>query len=49
MAAITEGCSFIGIDHDPHYQGNARERVEACIVGYRDRGNHQGVLELAEA
>lgn len=47
MAAIAEGCSFIGIDHDPHSKAKARERVEASITGYRDRGNHQGVLELA--
>lgn len=47
MAAINEGRSFVGIEIDPHYQRNARERIEASIVGYRDKGNHQGVLELA--
>jgi site-specific DNA-methyltransferase (adenine-specific) len=43
MAAIAEGRSFIGIEIDPHYQANARERVEAAIVGYRARP-YQDVL-----
>lgn len=47
VAAIVEGRSFIGAELTPHYQRVARERIEASIVGYRDRGNHQGVLELA--
>lgn len=38
MAAIAEGRDFLGIEIDPHYQQNARERIEASIVGYRDDG-----------
>lgn len=47
VAALIEGRGFIGAELAPHYQRIARERIEASIVGYRDRGNHQGVLELA--
>ena len=49
IAAVIEGRDFIGAELTEHYQRVARERIEASIVGYRDRGNHQGVLELAEA
>lgn len=38
MAAIAEGCSFIGNDHDPHSQAKAHERIVAAQVGYRDDG-----------
>jgi site-specific DNA-methyltransferase (adenine-specific) len=38
IAAINAGRSFAGIEIDPHYQRNARERIEAAIVGYRDNG-----------
>jgi site-specific DNA-methyltransferase (adenine-specific) len=47
IAAVIEGRNFIGAELNPRYQRIARERIEASIVGYRDRGNHQGVLELA--
>ena len=47
IAAVIEGRNFIGAELTPRYQLVARERIEASIVGYRDRGNHQGVLELA--
>jgi site-specific DNA-methyltransferase (adenine-specific) len=47
-AAVIEGRSFIGAELTPHYQQVARERIEASIVGYRDRGS-QGVLEVAGA
>lgn len=38
MAAINTGRSFVGVEIDPHYQGNARKRIEAALVGYRDDG-----------
>ena len=38
IAAIAEGRSFVGIEHDPHYQRIARERIVAAQVGYRDDG-----------
>jgi site-specific DNA-methyltransferase (adenine-specific) len=47
VAAITEGRSFIGVDHDPHSPANARERIDASIVGYRDDGK-QFPLPLAD-
>lgn len=47
IAAVIEGRNFIGAEITVRHQRIARERVEAAIVGYRDRGNHQGVLELA--
>lgn len=47
VAAIIEGRNFIGGELREHHQRTSRERIEASIVGYRDRGNHQGVLELA--
>jgi site-specific DNA-methyltransferase (adenine-specific) len=47
IAAMIEGRDFIGAELIGRYQEVARERIEASIVGYRDRGNHQGVLELA--
>ena len=46
MAAINEGRSFIGVEIDPHYQANSRERIESVIVGYRDKCG-QGVLAEA--
>lgn len=43
MAAIAEGRLFAGIEIDPHYQQNARERIEASIVGYRDDGRQMAL------
>ena len=33
IAAVAEGRSFVGIEIDPHYQQNARERIVAAQVG----------------
>jgi site-specific DNA-methyltransferase (adenine-specific) len=49
MAAIAGGCSFIGIDHDPHSQAKARERVVAAQVGYRDDGKQFPLPLMDEA
>lgn len=47
LAGIAEGCSFIGVDHDPHSQAKARERIVAAKVGYRYDGR-QEALPLAD-
>lgn len=44
VAAMTEGRSFIGVDHAPYHQRVARERIEASIVGYRDDGKQLAML-----
>ena len=47
VAALLEGRRFTGIEIQPHYLDVARQRIEAALSGYRQRGL-QGVLEAAD-